>query len=52
VQLNALRLSGRRCMAGIRAQAFSYAAPERVELELYSMSRAAGVPVETPAARP
>jgi L-cysteine S-thiosulfotransferase len=42
----------RGCMTGIRAQAFSYGAPELVELELYLMSRAAGMPVETPAVRP
>lgn len=42
----------RACMTGIRAQAFSYGAPELVELELYLMSRAAGMPVETPAVRP
>ena len=42
----------RGCMTGIRAQAFSYGSPELVELELYLMSRAAGMPVETPAVRP
>ncbi|WP_024518559.1 sulfur oxidation c-type cytochrome SoxA [Bradyrhizobium sp. Tv2a-2] len=42
----------RGCMTGIRAQAFSYGAPELVELELYLMSRAGGMPVETPAVRP
>jgi len=42
----------RGCMTGIRAQAFSYGSPELVALELYLMSRAAGMPVETPAVRP
>jgi L-cysteine S-thiosulfotransferase len=42
----------RGCMTGIRAQAFSYGSPELVELELYLMSRAAGLPIETPAVRP
>jgi L-cysteine S-thiosulfotransferase len=42
----------RGCMTGIRAQAFSYGSPELVELELYLMSRAAGMPIETPAVRP
>ena len=42
----------RGCITGIRAQAFSYGSPELVELELYLMSRAAGMPVETPAVRP
>jgi sulfur-oxidizing protein SoxA len=42
----------RGCMTGIRAQALSYGTPELVELELYLMSRAGGMPVETPAVRP
>jgi L-cysteine S-thiosulfotransferase len=39
-------------MTGIRAQAFSYGSAELVALELYLMSRAAGLPIETPAVRP
>jgi sulfur-oxidizing protein SoxA len=50
--LGSLQRRLRGCMTGIRAQAFSYGAPELVELELYLMSRAAGMPVETPAVRP
>jgi sulfur-oxidizing protein SoxA len=42
----------RACMSGIRAQAYDYGAPELVELELYLMSRARGMPVEAPAVRP
>jgi L-cysteine S-thiosulfotransferase len=42
----------RGCMTGIRAQAFSYGSAELVALELYLMSRAAGLPIETPAVRP
>lgn len=42
----------RACMTGIRAQSFDYGARELVELELYLMSRAAGMPLETPAVRP
>ena len=42
----------RACMTGIRAQPFDYGARELVELELYLMSRAAGMPLETPAVRP
>jgi sulfur-oxidizing protein SoxA len=42
----------RSCMIGTRAQAYDYGAPEMVELELYLMSRARGMPVETPAVRP
>jgi sulfur-oxidizing protein SoxA len=40
------------CIGGIRAQAYDYGAPELVELELFLMSRARGMPVETPAVRP
>jgi len=36
----------------MRAQNFDLGAPELVELELYLMSRAHGMPIETPAVRP
>jgi sulfur-oxidizing protein SoxA len=39
-------------MIGVRAQPFDYGSPELVELELYLMSRAQGMSVETPAVRP
>ena len=39
-------------MIGVRAEPFDYGAPEFVDLELYLMSRARGLPVETPAVRP
>ena len=42
----------RGCFAGVRAEPFPYGAPEYVELELYLMSRAKDMPVETPAVRP
>jgi sulfur-oxidizing protein SoxA len=42
----------RNCLVGVRAEAYPYGAPEYVDLELYLMSRAAGMPVETPAVRP
>jgi sulfur-oxidizing protein SoxA len=42
----------RSCMTGVRAQAYDYGAPELVALELYLMSRARGIPIETPAVRP
>ena len=42
----------RSCMSGVRAQAYEYGAPELVALELYLMSRARGMPMETPAVRP
>jgi len=50
--LGSLERRLRSCMAGIRAQPYDYGAPELVALELYLMSRARGMPVETPAVRP
>jgi sulfur-oxidizing protein SoxA len=50
--LGSLQRRLRSCMAGMRAKPYDYGAPEMVELELYLMSRAAGLPVETPAVRP
>jgi sulfur-oxidizing protein SoxA len=50
--LGSLERRMRNCMIGTRAQPYDYGALEMVELELYLMSRAAGMPVETPAVRP
>jgi sulfur-oxidizing protein SoxA len=50
--LGSLQRRLRSCITGIRAQPYDYGAPELVELELYLMSRARGMPVETPAVRP
>jgi sulfur-oxidizing protein SoxA len=50
--LGSLQRRLRGCIAGIRAQPYDYGAPELVELELYLMSRALGMPIETPAVRP
>ena len=50
--LGSLQHRLRGCISGIRAQAYDYGAPELVELELYLMSRARGMPIETPAVRP
>jgi sulfur-oxidizing protein SoxA len=50
--LGSLQRRLRGCITGIRAQAYEYGAPELVELELYLMSRARGMPIETPAVRP
>ena len=50
--LGSLQRRLRACIAGIRAQAYDYGAPELVELELYLMSRARGMPLEAPAVRP
>ncbi len=50
--LGSLERRLRACMTGIRAQPFDYGALELVELELYLMTRARGMAVETPAVRP
>jgi sulfur-oxidizing protein SoxA len=50
--LGSLERRLRSCMIGVRAQPFYYGSPELVELELYLMSRAQGMPIETPAVRP
>jgi sulfur-oxidizing protein SoxA len=50
--LGSLQRRLRACITGIRAQAYDYGAPELVELELYLMSRARGMPIEAPAVRP
>lgn len=42
----------RNCMAGVRAEPFSYGSPEFIALELYLMDRARGMAMETPAVRP
>jgi len=42
----------RNCMTGVRAQAFDVGSDDMVALELYLMSRAHGMPIETPAVRP
>jgi L-cysteine S-thiosulfotransferase len=50
--LGSLQRRLRACISGIRAQPYDYGAPELVELELYLMSRARGMAIETPAVRP
>jgi sulfur-oxidizing protein SoxA len=50
--LGSLQRRLRACISGIRAQAYDYGAPELVQLELYLMSRARGMPMEAPAVRP
>jgi L-cysteine S-thiosulfotransferase len=50
--LGSLQRRLRNCMTGMRTQIYDYGAPELVELELYLMSRAHDMPVETPAVRP
>ena len=50
--LGSLQRRLRACLSGIRAEPYSFGAPELVELELYLMSRARGMPIEAPAVRP
>jgi sulfur-oxidizing protein SoxA len=50
--LGSLERRLRSCMTGVRAQAFDYGAPDMVALELYLMSRAHGMKMESPAVRP
>ena len=50
--LGSLQRRLRNCLFGMRAISYSLGAPEYVDLELYLMWRARGMPVETPAVRP
>lgn len=50
--LGSLQRRLRNCLIGMRAEPFEYGAPEYVSLELYLMSRARGMRIETPAVRP
>jgi sulfur-oxidizing protein SoxA len=50
--LGSLERRLRSCISGIRAQPYDYGAPELVELELYLMSRARDMTMESPAVRP
>lgn len=42
----------RNCMIGVRAEPFDYGAEAFIDLELYLMSQARGLPIETPGVRP
>jgi L-cysteine S-thiosulfotransferase len=42
----------RNCLFGTRAETYPLGAPEYIDLELYLMWRARGMPLETPAVRP
>jgi sulfur-oxidizing protein SoxA len=50
--LGSLQRRFRNCMIGVRAEPYPYGSDEFVDLELYLMSRASGMPIETPAVRP
>jgi sulfur-oxidizing protein SoxA len=50
--LGSLQRRLRNCLVGMRAEPYTHGAPEMVDLELFLMSRARGMPMETPAVRP
>jgi sulfur-oxidizing protein SoxA len=50
--LGSLKRRLRNCIIGMRAEPYPYGADEYVDLELFLMWRARGLPVETPAVRP
>jgi sulfur-oxidizing protein SoxA len=50
--LGSLQRRLRNCMTGMRAEPYAYGAEAFVDLELYLMWRARGMPLETPAVRP
>jgi sulfur-oxidizing protein SoxA len=50
--LGSLERRLRNCLSGMRAVSYPFGAPENVDLELFLMWRARGMPVETPAVRP
>jgi L-cysteine S-thiosulfotransferase len=51
-EVGSLQRRLRECMYAVRAQPYDYGAPELIDLELFLMWRARGLPVETPAVRP
>jgi sulfur-oxidizing protein SoxA len=50
--LGSLQRRLRNCMVGVRAEPYAFGSPEFVELELFLMTRARGMALETPAVRP
>jgi L-cysteine S-thiosulfotransferase len=50
--LGSLQRRLRNCISGMRAEVPDYGAPEYVNLELFLMLRARGMPMESPAVRP
>jgi len=51
-EMGSLQRRLRNCMVGVRAEPYPFGAPEYVDLELFLMTRARGMPLETPAVRP
>ena len=50
--LGSLQRRLRNCMVGVRAEPPAYGAQDYIDLELFLMHRARGMPMETPAVRP
>jgi sulfur-oxidizing protein SoxA len=50
--LGSLQRRLRNCLIGMRAEPYALGSPEYVDLSLYLMWRARGMPIETPAVRP
>jgi L-cysteine S-thiosulfotransferase len=50
--LGSLQRRLRSCLVGMRSEAYAYNSPEFVALETFLMSRARGMPMETPGVRP
>ena len=50
--LGSLQRRLRGCLVGVRAEPFEFGAPEYVDIELFLMTRAKGLKLETPAVRP
>ncbi len=50
--LGSLQRRLRNCISGMRAEVPDYGSPEYVNLELFLMQRARGMPMESPAVRP
>ncbi len=50
--LGSLQRRLRNCLVGMRAEPYAFGAPEFVDLELFLMWRARGMPMEAPAIRP
>lgn len=50
--MGSLQRRFRNCMSGVRAEMYPYGAQEFIDLELFLMHRARGMPMETPGVRP
>ena len=50
--LGSLQRRFRNCLVGVRSEPYEYGDPALVDLELYLMWRARGLPMDAPAVRP